>query len=80
MSTFKLSCFRGSLHLQNYIKNFGIYNFTENESDYIIAEDNPSNLDEFIEPKYGIEFNNQGWWSQFENTSTKFRYEPVKIR
>ncbi|WP_163324350.1 Eco57I restriction-modification methylase domain-containing protein [Draconibacterium mangrovi] len=41
---------------RNYIKNFGIYDFDEIEIDRIIAADNPSKLDKFIELKYGVRF------------------------
>lgn len=39
----------------NYIKNFGVYNFTEEEKTYIIKENNLKKLNSFIESKYGIE-------------------------
>jgi hypothetical protein len=42
---------------RNYIKNFGIFDFTENEIDYIISENNSEILNEFIESKYGVTFN-----------------------
>jgi len=41
---------------RNYIKNFGIFDFTDREIDSIIAEENPEILNEFIESKYGITF------------------------
>lgn len=40
---------------RNYIKNFGIYDFSEEEIDLIIAEDNQEKLNQFIESKYEIE-------------------------
>lgn len=40
---------------RNYIKNFGIYDFNEDEIDLIIAEDNQEKLNQFIESKYEIE-------------------------
>ena len=41
----------------NYIRNFGIYNFTENEKKYIIDEENRDVLDRFIENAYGVNLN-----------------------
>ncbi|MCX8737760.1 N-6 DNA methylase [Gilliamella sp. B2824] len=38
----------------NYINNFGIYDFTEQEIDFIIKEKDQNKLDLFIEEKYGI--------------------------
>ncbi|HHH0660523.1 TPA: class I SAM-dependent DNA methyltransferase [Yersinia enterocolitica] len=38
----------------NYINNFGIYQFSSHEIDYIIAENDNEKLDDFIESKYGI--------------------------
>lgn len=43
---------------RNYIKNFGIYDFTEDEIDHIIAENNPKILNEFIESKYEVTLKN----------------------
>ncbi|MFA8300552.1 MAG: class I SAM-dependent DNA methyltransferase [Hyphomicrobiales bacterium] len=43
---------------KNYIKNFGVYNFSEDEKDFIIKTENKTEVDLFIEKKYGIEFNN----------------------
>jgi len=40
---------------RNYIKNFGIYDFSEDEIDFIIAEDNQERINQFIESKYEIE-------------------------
>tara|TARA_R110002051_G_scaffold324269_2_gene420770 strand:+ start:229 stop:2061 length:1833 start_codon:yes stop_codon:yes gene_type:complete len=40
---------------RNYIKNFGIYDFNEEEINLIIAEDNQEKLNQFIESKYDIE-------------------------
>lgn len=40
---------------RNYIKNFGIYDFKEDEIDLIINEDNQEWLNQFIESKYEIE-------------------------
>jgi len=39
---------------KNYIKNFGIYNFSEEQKEYIINEDNKEILDAFFEEKYNI--------------------------
>ncbi len=39
----------------NYIKNFGIYPFKEDEIDYIISESNKEKLDSFFESKYNIQ-------------------------
>lgn len=38
----------------NYIRNFGIYQFSPDEIDYIIEEKDNEELDNFIEGKYGI--------------------------
>tara|TARA_R100000306_G_C4377669_1_gene142697 strand:+ start:456 stop:2288 length:1833 start_codon:yes stop_codon:yes gene_type:complete len=40
---------------RNYIKNFGIYDFNDDEIDLIINEDNQKWLNQFIESKYEIE-------------------------
>lgn len=39
----------------NYINNFGIYNFSDEEINYILKEKNQEKLDLFIENKYGIQ-------------------------
>lgn len=39
----------------NYINNFGIYNFSDEEINYILKEKNQKKLDLFIEDKYGIQ-------------------------
>ena len=39
---------------KNYIKNFGIYNFSEEQKEYIINENNKEILDTFFEEKYDI--------------------------
>ncbi|MCP4109915.1 MAG: SAM-dependent DNA methyltransferase [Desulfobacteraceae bacterium] len=39
---------------RNYIKNFGIYDFTEEETDQMINENDSEELDDFIESKYDI--------------------------
>lgn len=39
---------------RNYIKNFGIYNFTEDEIDWLTKEKDQEKLDNFIETKYGV--------------------------
>ncbi|PXY88446.1 Eco57I restriction-modification methylase domain-containing protein [Gilliamella apis] len=39
----------------NYINNFGIYNFSDEEINYILKEKNQKKLDLFIENKYGIQ-------------------------
>ncbi|HEJ8031171.1 TPA: HsdM family class I SAM-dependent methyltransferase [Serratia marcescens] len=38
----------------NYINNFGVYQFSVDEMNYIISENNKEKLDEFIESKYDI--------------------------
>jgi len=43
---------------RNYIKNFGIFDFTDNDIDRIISEENPELLNQFIESKYGVNFDN----------------------
>jgi len=43
----------------NYIKNFGVYNFSEEEKNYIAKEDNMNKLNTFIECKYGIELSKE---------------------
>ena len=40
---------------RNYIKNFGIYPFTDEEKEFICNENNQEIIDEFIAGKYGIE-------------------------
>jgi len=39
---------------RNYIKKFGIFNFSERDIDFIIKEDNTEKLDLFFESKYEI--------------------------
>lgn len=39
----------------NYIKNFGIYNFSDDDKYFILNETNKEILDLFIERKYGVE-------------------------
>ncbi|MDI1324353.1 MAG: N-6 DNA methylase [Algoriphagus sp.] len=39
---------------RNYIKRFGIYDFSEDEINQLINEENQEKLDEFIESSYGI--------------------------
>lgn len=39
----------------NYINNFGVYNFSDEEINYILKEKNQKKLDLFIENKYGIQ-------------------------
>lgn len=41
---------------RNYIKNFGVYDFSDEEKTYIINEQNKSKLDSFFEERYGIQF------------------------
>jgi adenine-specific DNA-methyltransferase len=41
---------------KNYIKNFGVYQFTTEEKKYIINERNPRIVDAFIETKYKIRY------------------------
>ena len=38
----------------NYINNFGICDFTNNEIDFILNEDNKETLDDFFEERYNI--------------------------
>lgn len=40
---------------RNYIKNFGVYDFSEEEKTYIINEQNKNKLDSFFEKKYDIQ-------------------------
>lgn len=40
----------------NYINNFGVYDFTNEDLNYISKEENQNKLDQFIESKYGIKF------------------------
>ena len=42
----------------NYIKYFGIYNFTEEDIKYLLEEKDQILIDEFIESKYGIDLSN----------------------
>jgi len=37
---------------RNYIKNFGVYDFTQEEKDYIIAEKDVDKLNEFFNKIY----------------------------
>lgn len=39
---------------KNYIKDFGVYDFSKEDIDFLIKEDNPAVLDTFFETKYGI--------------------------
>lgn len=39
----------------NYIKNFGIYDFTEEEKEFLINENDRNLIDSFLEDKYEIE-------------------------
>lgn len=39
---------------RNYVKNFGIYNFSEQEEEYIISEKDSKKLNTFIESKYQV--------------------------
>jgi len=39
---------------KNYIKSFGIYDFTEDEIDWIIKEKNKTHIDKFLEEKYDV--------------------------
>ena len=43
----------------NYIKYFGIYDFTEEDIEYLLGEKNQVLINEFIESKYGINLSNQ---------------------
>lgn len=40
---------------RNYIKNFGIFDFTADEIESIISEEDKNVLNDFIESKYGVE-------------------------
>lgn len=40
---------------RNYIKGFGIYNFTQEEMDKLINEEDKEKVDDFIEFKYGVD-------------------------
>lgn len=40
----------------NYINNFGVYDFSENEIEFIINEDDKNSLNAFFEEKYDIQF------------------------
>ena len=42
----------------NYIKNFGIPFFSDNEKDMIISENNQQTLDDFFETYYGVDLKN----------------------
>ncbi|WP_321346109.1 Eco57I restriction-modification methylase domain-containing protein [uncultured Draconibacterium sp.] len=44
---------------RNYIKNFGIHVFSEDEIDKIISEEDLEKLNKFIESKYGVQLDNQ---------------------
>lgn len=44
---------------RNYIKNFGIHDFSEDEIDKIISEEDLEKLNKFIESKYGVQLDNQ---------------------
>lgn len=48
----------------NYIKNFGVYDFSEEEKNYIINEDDISKLNTFIESKYEVELSNETFLSK----------------
>ncbi|WP_430809484.1 MULTISPECIES: HsdM family class I SAM-dependent methyltransferase [unclassified Carboxylicivirga] len=39
---------------RNYIKNFGIYDFSDADIEYMLSETNKSELDKFIENRYGV--------------------------
>lgn len=43
---------------RNYIKNFGIYNFTEDQIDYLINTNDQHEIDLFLERLYDIELGN----------------------
>jgi adenine-specific DNA-methyltransferase len=38
----------------NYIRNFGIFNFSESDKKYLISEENKDKIDAFIEKLYGV--------------------------
>ncbi|MCT4598296.1 MAG: SAM-dependent methyltransferase [Vallitalea sp.] len=42
---------------KNYFKNFGVYDFSEKEIDYILNEKNRLKIDKFIEQLYGVNLN-----------------------
>ena len=39
---------------KNYIKDFGIYSFSQEEIDYVLNENHKQTLDEFFETKYDV--------------------------
>lgn len=43
---------------RNYIKNFGIYNFTDDHIDYLIHTEDQYEIDLFLERLYGIDLSN----------------------
>jgi len=42
---------------RNYIKFFGIYDFDEQQIEFLIGTDDQSSIDEFLENLYGINLN-----------------------
>ena len=40
---------------RNYIKSFGVYNFTGEQREYLLNEDNQSEIDCFLEALYGVD-------------------------
>lgn len=42
---------------KNYIKNFGIYKFSESDIAFLLNEPNQSRVDNFIEGKYEVDIN-----------------------
>ncbi|NOR87380.1 MAG: N-6 DNA methylase [Bacteroidales bacterium] len=43
---------------KNYIKAFGIYDFTEEDKKWLLREKNQQNIDNFLEEKYGVSLDN----------------------
>jgi adenine-specific DNA-methyltransferase len=42
---------------RNYIKAFGVYNFTEEQKNYLVNENDQKNIDEYLEDLYEISLN-----------------------
>ena len=51
----------------NYINNFDVYDFTDEDLNYISKEENQNKLDQFIESKYGIKFYQLNYPIHFNN-------------
>ena len=39
---------------RNYIKSFGVYDFSDEEKEWLIQEENQQSIDEFLEKKYDV--------------------------